>query len=102
MLASLYTLSDAPAGLVVFMSAVTLYITGREFNPLSAIGRALANICFWAAISIALVACIYWSFAISVDFGLAVRGWLKAGSGLSAFISAALGARFIILIRRWS
>lgn len=102
MIAGLYTLGDLPAGFVVALSAMTLYITGREFSPASQVGKALANVCFWASISIASVAFIYWSFAISVDYGNATRPWLKGISGISAGISAILGARFILVVRKWT
>tara|TARA_S200002703_G_scaffold159326_1_gene172386 strand:+ start:2539 stop:2856 length:318 start_codon:yes stop_codon:yes gene_type:complete len=97
----LYQVSDSAGGLIVAMSAFVLYFLGNHTPSGSRLGLALANICFWAALSIGFVACIYWAFAISVDFGLQARGWLKAASGICAFISGALGLRFIILLRQW-
>jgi hypothetical protein len=97
----LYQVSDLAGGTIVASSAFVLYFLGQQTPNNSRLGIALANICFWAALSILFVACIYWSFAISVDFGLKTRGWFKAASGVSAFIAAVLGMRFIIMLRRW-
>jgi len=97
----LYQVSDLAGGTIVAMSAFVLYFLGNQTPSGSRLGRALANICFWAALSIMFVALIYWSFAISVDLGLELRGWFKAASGVCAFISGALGLRFIIILRQW-
>lgn len=96
----LYTFSDGPGGLIVLSSAITLYTTGK-IQTGTRVGIALSNICFWAALSIMFVSFIYFAFAINVDIGLATRGWFKAASGFCAFMSGALGMRFIILLRRW-
>lgn len=97
----LYQVSDLAGGTIVAMSAFVLYFLGNQTPSGSSLGRALANICFWAALSIMFVAFIYWSFAISVDLGLDLRGWFKAASGICAFISGGLGMRFIVMLRRW-
>ncbi len=96
-----YQVSDLAGGLIVAMSAFVLYFLGNQTPNHSRLGVALANICFWAALSIMFVACIYWAFAINVDLGLKLRGWFKAGSGVCAFISAGLGMRFTIMLRQW-
>lgn len=97
----LYTLGDAAGGMVVAMSAFVLYFTGKQTPASTRMGRALANICFWAALSIMFVSFIYFAFAINVDIGLQTRGWFKASSGICSFASGALGLRFVILLRRW-
>ena len=97
----LYQVSDLAGGMIVAMSAFVLYFLGNQTPSGSRLGRALANICFWAALSIMFVAFIYWAFAINVDLGLELRGWFKAASGICAFISGGLGMRFIIMLRRW-
>ena len=96
----LYTFGDGAGGAVVLMSAIVLYTTGRITTG-TRVGIALANICFWAALSIMFVSFIYFAFWINVDIGLQTRGWFKASSGLCAFMSGALGMRFVILLRRW-
>lgn len=97
----LYQVSDLAGGTIVASSAFVLYFLGNQTPSGSSLGRALANICFWAALAIGFVALIYWSFAINVDLGLELRGWFKAASGVCAFVSGALGLRFIIMLRRW-
>lgn len=97
----LYQVSDAAGGLIVAMSAFVLYFLGNQTPSGSRLGQSLANICFWAALSIMFVAFIYWAFAINVDVGLQTRGWFKAASGICAFVSGALGLRFVIMLRRW-
>ena len=97
----LYEVSDLAGGTIVASSAFVLWFLGNQTPSGSRLGRALANICFWAALGIGFVALIYWSFAINVDLGLELRGWFKAASGVCAFVAGALGLRFIILLRRW-
>lgn len=97
----LYQVSDLAGGTIVASSAFVLYFLGNQTPSGSSLGRALSNICFWAALAIGFVALIYWAFAISVDLGLQLRGWFKAASGVCAFIAGALGLRFIIMLRRW-
>ena len=97
----LYQVSDLAGGMIVAMSAFVLYFLGNQTPSGSRLGLALANICFWAALSIGFVALIYWAFAINVDLGLELRGWFKAASGVCAFVSGGLGMRFIIMLRRW-
>lgn len=97
----LYQVSDLAGGMIVATSAFVLYFLGNQTPSGSRLGQSLANICFWAALSIMFVAFIYWAFAINVDIGLQTRGWFKAASGICALISSALGLRFIIMLRRW-
>ena len=96
----LYTFGDGAGGMMVLMSAIVLYLTGRITTG-TRVGIALCNICWWAALSIMFVSFIYFAFWIHPDIGMATRGWFKASSGVCAFMSGALGMRFVILLRRW-
>lgn len=91
----MYSLSDGPAGLIVFASAVVLALIGRELLPNHPVSRRIGHAFYLAAVSIAAIACIYWAFAVSLDVGIAVRPWAKAVSGAAAGAAAWQGIQVI-------
>ncbi len=96
----LYSLSDGPAALLLLTSSATLMVLGWALNPNHYVTRMIGYALGLASASIAAVAAIYASFAISVDFGLTVRGWLKALAGVFAFSSAMCGVNVIRYVRK--
>ncbi len=96
----LYSLSDGPAALLLLTSAATLTFLGWALNPHHYVTRMIGYALGLAASSIASVAAIYACFAISLDVGLAARGWLKATAGLFAFGSAMCGVNVIRYVRK--
>lgn len=96
----LYSLSDAPAGLLLLTSSATLAWLGWALNPHHYVTRMIGYALALAATSIGFVACIYFAFSISVDVGLQTRGALKALSGLFAFGSAMCGVNVIRYVRK--
>lgn len=97
----LYDLSDGPAGLLVLSSAAVLALIGRECWPGHPTTRMIGNALYWAAISIAAVAVIYFAFAWSVDVGKTVRPWAKTVSGIAAGVSAWCGLQ-VVRRGRWT
>lgn len=96
----LYSLSDAPAGLLLLTSSGTLAWLGWALNPHHYVTRMIGYALALAATSIGFIACIYFAFAISVDVGLQTRGALKALSGVFAFGSAMCGVNVIRYVRK--
>lgn len=96
----LYSLSDGPAALLLLTSSATLAVLGWALNPHHYVTRMIGYALGLAAASIAAVAAIYASFAVSVDVGLTARGWLKATAGLFAFGSAMCGINVIRYVRK--
>jgi hypothetical protein len=86
--------------LLLLTSAATLTVLGWALNPNHYVTRMIGYALGLAAASIASVAAIYASFAISVDAGLSARGWLKASAGLFAFCSAMCGVNVIRYVRK--
>lgn len=96
----LYSLSDAPAGLLLLTSSGTLAWLGWALNPHHYVTRMIGYALALAATSIGFIACIYFAFAISLDVGLQTRGALKALSGVFAFGSAMCGVNVIRYVRK--
>jgi len=96
----LYSLSDGPAAILLLTSSATLTVLGWALNPHHYVTRTIGYALGLAAASIASVAAIYACFAISLDVGLAARGWLKATAGLFAFGAAMCGVSVIRYVRK--
>ena len=95
----IYSLDDGPAAVLLLISAATLLTLALLLDHTHEVVRSTAYALGTASGSITAIACIYATFAISVDLGLATRGLFKATAGIMALTSSLYGLNVIRLTR---